>query len=46
MVTIAQGAAATPVLTLAGAGLSSDRTYTFVVSDSAGALGLTVWQEF
>ncbi len=41
-VTITQGAAATPVLSLAGTDLTITKTYTFVVSGVAGALNLTV----
>jgi hypothetical protein len=44
-VTITQGVVATPVLTLSGTDLSAGRTYTFVVSGIAGALGLAVRQD-
>jgi Domain of unknown function (DUF4397) len=44
-VTITQGIAATPVLTLAGTDLSAGRTYTFVVSGTGSGLGLTVRQD-
>ncbi len=41
-VTVTQGAAATPVLSLAGINLTLTKTYTLVVSGVAGALNLTV----
>jgi hypothetical protein len=44
-VTITQGTAGTPVVSLSGTDLSTGRTYTVVVSGSAGALALTVRQD-
>lgn len=44
-VTITQGAAATPVFSLAGTDLSAGRTYTFVVGGTSGALNLAVRQD-
>ncbi|MBC7622977.1 MAG: DUF4397 domain-containing protein [Aeromicrobium sp.] len=44
-VTITQGAAATPVLSLTGTDLTAGSTYTFVVGGVPGALVLTVRQD-
>ncbi len=44
-VTITQGAAATPTLSLAGTDLTITKTYTFIVSGVAGALNLKVTQD-
>jgi hypothetical protein len=44
-VTITQGTAATPVLSLTGTDLTAGQTYTFVVGGVPGALVLTVRQD-